>query len=120
MPDQPILNFDGLEAAAKALFLRERKYHTPTLSCPEPPNWEDLTDTSMEHYRGNAQAVLAAALPDVTTLEQVKREAKAEALEEAARSTPVRWDYPPHASALEIRPWLRGRAAQFRKETRTE
>lgn len=59
------LNLDALGAGAKALFMRERKYHTPTLECPEPPNWEDLTETSLEHYRGNARAVLTAAQPVV-------------------------------------------------------
>lgn len=49
------------EAAAKALFLRERKYHTFTSECPDPPDWEDLGETSWEHYRGNARAALGAA-----------------------------------------------------------
>ncbi|MGQ3384516.1 hypothetical protein [Glutamicibacter sp. TV12E] len=71
MTSQPIPNPDALEAGAKALFLRERKYHTPTLECPEPPNWEDLTDTSQEHYRDNARAVLAAAQPVVNSVEEL-------------------------------------------------
>ena len=61
MPNQPPLNPDAIEAGAKALFMRERKYHTPSKECPEPPSWEDLTDTSLEHYRGNARTVLAVA-----------------------------------------------------------
>lgn len=88
MPDQPILNSDALEAGAKALFLRERKYHTPTQECPEPPNWEDLTDTSIEHYRGNVRAVLAAAQPELAArLEQAEQavERKQEALDTVAR-----------------------------------
>ncbi|PRB78263.1 hypothetical protein CQ012_02420 [Arthrobacter sp. MYb214] len=71
MTDQPPLNPDALEAGAKALFLRERKYHTPSIECPEPPNWEDLTETSMEHYRGNARAVLAVAQPVVNSVEGI-------------------------------------------------
>ncbi|MGO4297114.1 hypothetical protein [Glutamicibacter sp. MCAF14] len=63
--NQPPLNPDAIETGAKTLFMRERKYHTPTLECPEPPNWEDLTETSKEHYRGNARAVLAVAQPEV-------------------------------------------------------
>lgn len=43
-------------------------------------------------------------------IENVRAEAKAEALNEAADQTPVSWDFPPYASALEIRPWLRDRA----------
>lgn len=50
----------NLDLGAKALFLRERKYHTPTEECPEPPNWEDLGDTSLEYYRDNARAVIDA------------------------------------------------------------
>lgn len=48
----------NIDAGAKALFLRELKYFKPTLECPEPPNWEDLTEVSLEHYRGNARAVI--------------------------------------------------------------
>lgn len=70
MPDTP-LNPDALEAGAKALFMRERKYHTPSIECPEPPNWEDLTETSMEHYRGNARAVLAVAQPEANSVESI-------------------------------------------------
>ncbi|MGQ3384481.1 hypothetical protein [Glutamicibacter sp. TV12E] len=70
MTNQP-LNPDALEAGAKALFMRERKYHTPTLECPEPPNWEDLTETSLEHYRGNARAVLAVAQPEVNSVDEL-------------------------------------------------
>ncbi|MFJ2144385.1 hypothetical protein ACIOJF_03685 [Glutamicibacter sp. NPDC087831] len=69
--NQPPLNPDAIEAGAKALFLRERKYHTPSIECPEPPNWEDLTETSMEHYRGNARAVLAVAQPVVNSVEEL-------------------------------------------------
>lgn len=65
------LDTNALEAGAKALFLRERKYHTPSIECPEPPTWEDLTETSMEHYRGNARAVLAVAQPVVSTVEEL-------------------------------------------------
>lgn len=50
-----------IEAAAMALFLRERKYHTPTKDCPEPPEWEDLAEISYEHFRGEARAALTAA-----------------------------------------------------------
>ncbi|MFJ2144386.1 hypothetical protein ACIOJF_03690 [Glutamicibacter sp. NPDC087831] len=49
-------------------------------------------------------------------LETVRAEAKAEALREAADQTPVHWDFPPHASALQIRPWLRDRANQYKEE----
>lgn len=79
MPEKNI-NPDALEAGAKALFLRERKYHTPTKDCPEPPNWEDLTETSLEHYRGNARAVLSALPAQPEQHEMVKSVEDLEAL----------------------------------------
>ncbi|MFC0420531.1 hypothetical protein [Glutamicibacter ardleyensis] len=54
------LNEEAVDAGAKALFLRERKFHEGSLFFPEPPNWEDLNGTSLEHYRDNARAVLSA------------------------------------------------------------
>lgn len=46
------------------------------------------------------------------SISEIVRKAKAEALREAADSTPIEWDFPPRASALQIRPWLRARADQ--------
>lgn len=59
----------GVRAAAQYLFLRERKYHKPTPECMEPPQWEDLSETSTRHYTDIASGVL-------TTAYEITREAQ--------------------------------------------
>lgn len=82
---------------------------------PGSPSDRWTVSTLRTHFEWGGQVRL-----DPAEFDRVLANVRAEALEEAARSTPVRWDYPPHASALEIRPWLRGRAEEARKETKTE
>ena len=61
-----------------------------------------------------AAAVFVSELRRLTAA--IRAKAKAEALREAADRTPVAWDFPPYASALQIRPWLRARADQYKEE----
>lgn len=60
-----------------------------------------------KHAAHQAAALSAAGFGPV-------REAKAEALEEAAASTPIQWDFGDGVSGVQIRPWLRSRAAELR------
>ncbi|MCS3494084.1 hypothetical protein M2368_003112 [Arthrobacter sp. JUb119] len=71
--------------------------------------------SAFSHHRDAGMEAYNTGLFD-RCLETVRAEAKAEALREAADQTPVHWDFPPHASALQIRPWLRDRANQYQEK----
>lgn len=68
-PKPRSLRPEGVKAAAQYLFERELKHFTPTPECMEPPQWEDLSETSTRHYMDIASGVL-------TTAYEITREAQ--------------------------------------------